>query len=57
MPYDETSWGRIGATGRALARSFEQERDAIRHVRALLAKRNTAMRRIGVAYRRLPDRA
>lgn len=47
----ETRWGRIGARGRSLVRSFVDERDAARHVAALLARRAGAVRRIGVAYR------
>lgn len=50
----ETHWGRIGARGRSLTRSFADEAQAARHVAALLARRARAVRRIGVAYR--PDR-
>ncbi len=46
----ETSWGRIGARGRVLVRSFEGEAEALRYIRALLARRATAPRRIGLAY-------
>lgn len=49
----ETRWGRIGARGRSLVRSFVDEAQAARHVAALLARRAGAVRRIGVAYR--PD--
>lgn len=47
----ETGWGRIGARGRTLVRSFGAEAEALRYVRALLARRGTAMHRIGVGYR------
>ena len=47
----ETHWGRIGARGRSLTRSFADEAQAARHVAALLARRAGAVRRIGVAYR------
>lgn len=48
----ETSWGRIGCKGQTLARSFDTEREAERFVRSLLQRRQTAPRRIGVAYTR-----
>lgn len=47
----ETGWGRIGGQGRELVRSFADECEALRYVRALLARRRTATRRIGVGYR------
>lgn len=47
----ETGWGRIGGRGRDLVRSFGNEGEALRYVRALLARRGTATRRIGTAYR------
>lgn len=47
----ETGWGRIGGQGRVLVRSFADEDAALRYVRALLARRGSATRRIGVAYR------
>lgn len=46
----ETAWGRIGAPGRTLTRSFAGEEEAARYVRALLARRGGAVRRIGVDY-------
>lgn len=46
----ETRWGRIGGRGRKLVRSFVDEAEALRYVRALLARRGTATRRIGVGY-------
>lgn len=48
----ETAWGRIGAPGRTLARSFADEEAALRYVRALLRRRAGARRRIGADYRR-----
>ncbi|MBB3475432.1 WGR domain-containing protein [Sphingomonas sp. BK345] len=50
----ETHWGRMGTRGRRLRRDFGDERAAARYVRALLARRATATRRLGVAYRREP---
>lgn len=47
----ETGWGRIGGRGRSLVRSFARDAEALRYVRALLARRRTATRRIGTAYR------
>ena len=47
----ETRWGRIGARGRSLIRSFADEAQAARYVAALLARRAGAVWRIGVAYR------
>jgi predicted DNA-binding WGR domain protein len=47
----ETGWGRIGGRGRGLVRSFADEADALRYVRALLTRRGSATRRIGVPYR------
>ena len=46
----ETAWGRIGAPGRTLTRSFAAEDDALRYVRALLRRRAGATRRLGTAY-------
>ncbi|KQM62013.1 hypothetical protein ASE75_14845 [Sphingomonas sp. Leaf17] len=46
----ETGWGRIGAHGRTLTRSFTSEVEALAYVRALLRRRSEARRRIGVAY-------
>jgi predicted DNA-binding WGR domain protein len=50
----ETHWGRVGTRGRWLRRDFGDERTAARYVRALLARRATATRRLGVAYRPVP---
>ncbi|MEH3124091.1 MAG: WGR domain-containing protein [Sphingomonas phyllosphaerae] len=46
----ETAWGRIGAPGRTLMRSFAAEDDALRYVRALLGRRVGAPRRLGTGY-------
>lgn len=46
----ETRWGRIGSRGQHRVRSFAQEGEAMRYVRALLARRATAQRRLGVGY-------
>ena len=47
----ETCWGRIGAGGQRMVRAFPSEAAALAHVRALLARRARAPRRIGVAYK------
>ena len=48
----ETGWGRIGRRGQSLMRSFADETEALRYVRALLARRASAKRRIrGMGYR------
>jgi hypothetical protein len=47
----ETHWGRLGTRGRRLRRDLGDERAAARYVRALLSRRATATRRLGVAYR------
>jgi len=46
----ETRFGRIGCPGRRLLRSFADEAAARAHIRAGLARRASAPRRIGVAY-------
>lgn len=46
----ETSWGRIGARGQQLTKCFPDEPTALRYARALLARRRTAQRRLGVGY-------
>lgn len=46
----ETSWGRIGARGQRLTKCFPDEAAALRYTRALLARRRTAERRLGVGY-------
>lgn len=52
----ETGWGPAGTKGRVLVHSFVNDADALRYVRGLLSRRGTALRRIGVAYHRIPDR-
>lgn len=47
----ETHWGRLETRGRRSRRDFDDERAAARYVRTLLARRATATRRFGVAYR------
>jgi predicted DNA-binding WGR domain protein len=47
----ETQWGRIGRAGQRLERAFADESAALAHVRALLARRARAPRRIGVGYK------
>jgi predicted DNA-binding WGR domain protein len=46
----ETGWGRIGARGRTLVRTFDREGETLAYVRALLTRRGSAVRRIGVGY-------
>jgi len=46
----ETSWGRIGAAGRTLVRSFAEEAEARRYVVVLIGVRARALRRLGVPY-------
>jgi predicted DNA-binding WGR domain protein len=46
----ETGWGRIGTKSRVLVRSFAEDRQAMRYVQALLARRRRARRRLGVDY-------
>lgn len=47
----ERRWGRIGTAGRATLHSFAEPAAALHHIRAQLARRSTAPRRLGVAYR------
>lgn len=51
----ETRWGRIGAAGQAQRHAFADHAAADRHIAAILRRRGTAERRIGIAYRP-PDR-
>ena len=44
------TYGRIGTTGRLIARSFPTEAATNAHIRAALARRAAAPRRIGVSY-------
>lgn len=46
----ETGWGRIGARGRTLVRTFDREGEALAYVGALLARRGRAVQRIAVGY-------
>jgi predicted DNA-binding WGR domain protein len=46
----ETCWGRIGQRGQYRCYRFADEQAALRHVRALLARRGTARQRLGVPY-------
>lgn len=48
----ERRWGRIRACGRRVVHSFADADGALRHVRGLLARRDSAQRRLGVGYRR-----
>ena len=47
----ETRWGRIGAAGQRKIRSFPHGAEANRYVRSVLARRNSAERRLGTTYR------
>ncbi|AKH44313.1 putative DNA-binding WGR domain protein [Altererythrobacter atlanticus] len=47
----QVDWGRIGTRGQSRRLSFPSEGEAGDYVRTLLRRRNTAHRRIGVAYR------
>ena len=47
----ETCWGRIGAQGQQQRRSFPDAIAAGRHIRAIVRKRRSARKRIGVEYR------
>lgn len=47
------SWGRAGTAGQGRRLSFERSEDAVRFVRELLRRRDTAERRIGVRYRQI----
>lgn len=46
----QTAWGRVGAPGRTLTRSFAAEDEALRYVHALLRRRAGAPRRLGTGY-------
>lgn len=49
----EYSWGRIGAAGQSRRVSFDNDDQGGRFIRQLLARRGTAIARIGVAYTRI----
>ena len=51
----QVNFGRIGSTGRTFARSFADHLAAGQYVRAAIARRRSAPRRIGVAYRVIAD--
>lgn len=53
----EFSWGHIGTRGQSRRVSFAQLRDADRFVAQLLRRRAGAPKRIGVAYREVPQSA
>jgi predicted DNA-binding WGR domain protein len=44
-------WGRIGSKGLSRTCSFAEQPDAARFIRAVLSRRASARKRIGVAYR------
>lgn len=46
----EQQWGRIGSPGRGRRIAFENPEAAQRHIRAVVARRASAPRRIGAAY-------
>lgn len=50
-----TGWGRIGRSGRIAVRSFVSEGEAAGFVQAVLKRRSTAKRRIGVPYLPSPN--
>ena len=47
----QTKWGKVGAIKRSKTVSFENEEELRRYVKLILRRRETAKRRIGVAYR------
>jgi predicted DNA-binding WGR domain protein len=47
----ELHWGRIGTKGQRRALSFADEAPALRFIRATLARRQSARKRIGTPYR------
>ena len=53
----EHSWGRIGRKGQSRKLSFADRNGADRCVAALLRRRQSSHRRIGVAYREIPTSA
>jgi predicted DNA-binding WGR domain protein len=48
-------WGRIGTAGQSRRLSFERSEHAAPHVSALLRRRDTAPRRLGVPYAPVSD--
>ena len=53
----ERRWGRIGTRGRRVVHSFPTIDDALHHVRKLLARRDSAQRRLSVGYQSVTARA
>jgi predicted DNA-binding WGR domain protein len=49
------TYGRIGAQGRTITRSFSDPREAARYIRTAIARRKSSPRRIGISYRVLVD--
>lgn len=47
----ETTYGRIGAKGRTIVTVFNNEEEALKHVQKALKRRQSAPKRIGVAYK------
>lgn len=47
----ERHWGRIGTAGQGRVEAFPQRRQTLRHLAAIKARRRSAKKRIGVAYR------
>jgi predicted DNA-binding WGR domain protein len=48
----ETTYGRIGAKGRTLITVVDDEDQALQYVRKCLKRRQSAPKRIGIAYER-----
>lgn len=51
----EITYGRIGAMGRTISRAFSDEKQARRYISQAIARRKSAPRRIGIAYRIVVD--
>ncbi|GGC44218.1 hypothetical protein GCM10011371_34550 [Novosphingobium marinum] len=51
----EQAWGRIGTEGQGKTLAFADATDALRHIAAVNARRMSARRRLGVAYREVPQ--
>jgi predicted DNA-binding WGR domain protein len=51
----QITYGRIGAHGRIITRSFSDPMEAARYIRAAVARRRSSPRRIGISYRVLLD--
>lgn len=47
----ETTYGRIGAKGRTIVTVVNNEEEALKHVQKALKRRQSAPKRIGVAYK------